>query len=168
MRLSDLPAVLAVQAACYAPPFVEAAATLRARLATAPDTAWVAEITEITRIATADRVPCAYLTAYRSRLGRVTPLGGDFHPAAQADTLYLHDLAVTPARAGSGCGGRLVALALDAAGREGLHVALVSVGDSLAFWQRHGFRIAPPAADATQRAHLASYPGDARYMVRPA
>lgn len=159
MRLADLPAVLAVQAACYPPAFVEPAATLRARLTAAPDTAWVAE---------QNGAPCAYLAAYRSRLGRVTPFGGDFRPDPRADALYLHDLAVAPEAAGAGCGSRLVDLALRTARREGLQLALVAVGDALAFWLRQGFRDAGALADAAQCAHLASYPGAARYLVRPA
>lgn len=159
MRPADLPAVLAVQAACYPPAFIEPPATLCARLAAAPDTAWVAE---------RNGAPCAYLVAYRSRIGRVTPLGGDFAPDPRADALYLHDLAVAPEAAGAGCGSRLVDRALRTARREGLQLALVAVGDALAFWLRQGFRDAGTLVDAAQCAHLASYPGTARYLVRPA
>lgn len=157
MRPSDLDGVLAVQAACYPAAFNEAASVLRARLAAAPDTAWVAE---------RDGVLCAYLVGYRSQRGLVTPLGGDFHPAARPDTLYLHDLAVIPAAAGLGCGSALVARAAATAAHERLEMALVAVGDAQDFWLRQGFRPAATVSDPMQRAHLASYPGGACYMRR--
>ena len=87
MHVDDVPRVLTIQRACYAPETVEAEAVIRRRLAVAPDTAWVAE--------NEDGV-CAYLVGYRSQFGKLTPLGGDFEPIADGDSLYLHDLAVRP------------------------------------------------------------------------
>ncbi|MCC2957465.1 GNAT family N-acetyltransferase [Massilia sp. IC2-477] len=153
MRAADLDAVLAVQAACYPPAMQEAAAVVLARVSAAGDTCIVAED---------DRGVCAYLFAYPSTLGMVTPLGAEFAPAADADTLYLHDLAVAPRAHGRGLARRLVEHLLARA--QGLSAsALVSVQDTAGFWTTLGYRPANSAcADA-----LASYPGEARYMVRP-
>ncbi|MCJ0765743.1 GNAT family N-acetyltransferase [Variovorax terrae] len=154
---ADVPRMLEIQRACYGEAFLESGALLLRRLAAAPGTSWVA--------LRAGRVQ-AYLAAYPSRLGRLTPLHGEFEPAAAPDTLYLHDLAVHPEAAGAGLGPRLVARALEQARRDGLrHSGLVSVQASHAFWQRQGYAD-HALAQARQRQRLASYPGAARYMAR--
>jgi ribosomal protein S18 acetylase RimI-like enzyme len=155
MRESDLDAVLAVQAGAYPPAMQEAADLLRARLRSAPSTALVACL---------GGAVCAYVFAYPSLLGRVTPLDAPFAPAAAPDTLYLHDLAVAPHALGRGLARRMVARLLARAAADGLrHAALVSVQESRAFWESLGYREdegRPPCAA------LASYPGAAIYMTR--
>lgn len=151
MAEADLDAVLAVQAACYPPPMQEPADVVRARLRASPDTVLVAR--------DADGV-CAYLFAYPSRLGKVTPLGGDFAVPKEPDTLYLHDLAVAPRAAGQGVARRLVDAMLARAGSL-RHSALVSVQDSRPFWESLGYAVA--AGDARA---LATYPTDAQYMTK--
>jgi GNAT superfamily N-acetyltransferase len=153
MAPGDLAGVLDVQAACYPPAMQEPAHVVLARLAASPGTVLVARD---------DAGVCAYLFAYPSRLGKVTPLGGPFAVPAEPDTLYLHDLAVAPRAAGRGVARRLVArLHDDAAGRGVRHAALVSVQDSLAFWESLGY--VPAAGDD---AALATYPGAAHYMTK--
>ena len=153
MAEADLDAVLAVQAACYPPAMQEAADVVRGRLCASADTVLVAR--------DADGI-CAYLFAYPSRLGKVTPLGGGFALPLEPDTLYLHDLAVAPRAAGQGLARRLVARLLSHAAVRGLaHSALVSVQDSRRFWESAGYARAPGDADA-----LATYPPDALYMAR--
>jgi predicted N-acetyltransferase YhbS len=151
MAVADLVGVLAVQAACYPSAMQEEADVVRARLRTSPDTVLVAR--------DADGV-CAYLFAYPSRLGKVTPLGGEFPVLQAPDTLYLHDLAVAPRAAGQGVARLLVDAVLARAG--GMrHSALVSVQDSRRFWESLGYL--PAAGDA---AALATYPADALYMAK--
>ena len=153
MAEDDLAAVLAVQAACYPPAMQEAADVVLARLRASPDTVLVAR--------DADGV-CAYLFAYPSRLGKVTPLGGAFALPPVPDTLYLHDVAVAPRAAGRGLARGLVARLLERAALRGLvHAALVSVQDSRRFWESAGFACASGDAAA-----LATYPADAVYMAR--
>ena len=89
----DLADLLAVQRACYGPGFVESAEVFARRLASPANCSLVLE---------RDGQVCAYLAAYRSALGKVTPLHGDFEAVPQADTLYLHDMAVLPTCAGQG------------------------------------------------------------------
>mgnify|MGYP002041433844 FL=1 len=159
MRPEDLQAVLAIQLACYGAGFVEDGALIVRRLAAAPRTGWVVEH--------AGRV-AAYLAAYPSRVGKLTALHGDFEvlPEAQADALYLHDLAVDPAASSHGLGPALVRHALAFADTAGWRrSALVSVQSSLGFWERHGYAV-HALADAAQQARLASYPAPAHYMVR--
>ena len=155
MREDELDAVLAVQASCYPPALQEPAAVVLARLRAAPST---------TLVACRSGTVCAYLFAYPSRLGRVTPLDAPFAPAPAPDTLYLHDLAVAPQALGRGLGRRLAQRLLLHAGARGLtHAALVSVQDTRRFWEGLGFEAAaarPPCAA------LATYPEGAVYMTR--
>ncbi len=159
MRLADIGAVLNLQAAAYTPDLLEDEATLRARWAQCPDTAWVA--------CRAEQV-CAYLVAYPSLLGALTPLGAHFAPAPSPDCLYLHDLAVSPALAGRGVGKQLVAHACSVAASAGWrYSALVAVQGSVRFWHGQGYRSVPPSAlNALQHAHLKSYHVAAVYMQR--
>lgn len=157
MRLADLDAVLAVQAACYPPAMQEPAPVVVARMEVAGDTCVVAQD---------DEGVCGYLFAYPNRLGSVTPLGARFAPAPDADTLYLHDLSVAPGAAGRGLARRMVTHALQQAATLGLESsALVSVQDTAAFWGALGYRTADLRCPQA-RAALASYPGTARYMTR--
>ena len=158
MGEDQLDAVLAVQAACYPPAMQEPAAVVLARLRAAPRTTLVA--------CDGDAV-CAYLFAYPSLLGRVTPLDAPFTPAAKPDTLYLHDLAVAPPALGLGLARRLAQHALDAAAGQGLrHAALVSVQDTRRFWEGLGYVAQPGQGQERGGAALAGYPEGALYMTR--
>lgn len=158
MQSADLPVVMAIQAACYGAELLEPEAVLRARLERADDTCWVAE---------RGGQVCAYVAAYRSALGAVTPLHAVFRPAPVPDTLYLHDLAVDPAHHGLGLGQRLVDALLLKAAREGLAwSALVAVRGAAAFWQRMGFA-SHPLGSTDHDDRLAGYGIAACYMVRP-
>jgi len=151
----DLAAVLQVQAACYPPAMQEPAPIVSARLHAARATCLVGCDT--------DGV-CGYLFAYPSRLGVVTDLGAPFQVAGDADTLYLHDLAIDPRALGRGLARMLVEQSGRLAGALGLpHAALVSVQDSARFWHALGYRAA-----VTADAGLQTYPPGAIYMVRSA
>lgn len=157
MRADDLQAVLAVQLACYGAGFVEDGALIARRLAAAPHTGWVVERAGAVQ---------AYLAAYPSVLGKLTPLHGEFEVAPAANALYLHDLAVHPSAAGLGLGPQLVRHAWAHAMQAGwAHSTLVSVQASVGFWVRQGYAATTPAGDE-QQARLATYPGDAVYMAR--
>lgn len=157
MSEHDIPAVLAVQEESYASELLETAEVVRQRLQAFPDLAWVAE--------DAAGV-CAYLFGYRSRTGEVTPLDGAFAEPADANCLYLHDLAVASRAAGRGIGPALVERNL-AQGRASQlkYSALVSVQDSQPFWSRLGYA-AHEALDEAQACNLASYGVPAIYMVK--
>lgn len=159
MGRADLPAVMAIQRACYGEAFMESAELFERRLAAAPHTGWV--------MSDALSQVGAYLSAYPSQLHALTALHGDFAPAgARADTLYLHDLAVHPQAHGQGLGPRLVQHALAQGADCGWpHAALVSVQGSQPFWQRLGF-VVTALKDAPQQELLRGYATDAVYMVR--
>lgn len=154
MTPADLPAVLSIQRACYPSSMNEAETTIRARLACAPRFAWVA---------LRDEVAAAYLMTYPSKMGKVTPLGGAFDIPNDPDCLYFHDLAVCPTAGGHGLGAALVRHALAASRWPA--AALVCVQDARRFWMQQGFADIA-TLEAQQAAHLASYPGNACYMLR--
>lgn len=157
MRQADVAGVFEVQRQVYVPAMVEAAGLIASRLATAPDTGWVAE--DLQGIA-------GYLACYPSVHGKISALGADFAPAAEPDALYLHDLAVAARLAGRGVAAALQAAAEQWAVAQGLRYAcLVSVQNTLGFWQRHGFA-ALESPDPGQQAVLASYSGPAYYCSK--
>lgn len=158
LATADLPGLLAVQLACYGEGFVESAEVFARRLASPANCSLVLE---------RDGQVCAYLAAYRSRLGKVTPLHGGFEAMPAPDTLYLHDMAVLPAFAGQGLARALLVPLWQSARAEGLgHTALVSVQGSQGYWARHGY-VERALQDAGQRQHLATYGEGATYMARP-
>ena len=159
LALSDLADLLAVQLACYGEGFVESGEVFARRLASPANCSVVLE---------RGGTVCAYLAAYRSVRGKVTPLHGDFEPpvGTAPDTLYLHDMAVLPALAGRGLARALLEPLWRQAQARGLRQsALVSVQGSQGFWERHGYA-AQPLHDAVQRKRLAAYGAGAVYMVR--
>ena len=156
MLPSDLDAVLRIQAACYPPAMQEPGAIVLSRMTAACGTCLVCCDDDD------DAGVCGYLFAYPSRRGLVTDLGAPFSPAPDADTLYLHDLALDARAQGRGVARALVDDALRLARTMGLgHSALVSVQDSTRFWHALGYRMT-----ATQDAGLLTYPPGAVYMVR--
>lgn len=157
VREADLDAVMRVQEQCYPPSMQEPRAIVLSRIRAAGDTSFVA--------CGADGLH-AYVFAYPSTLGKVTRLDSAFAVAARPDTLYVHDLAVSPAALGKGLAKALVARLFETARGQGLtHSALVSVQESEQFWTALGYASAEPR-DAAALAALASYPGRAAYMAR--
>lgn len=157
LTLQDLPGLLTVQRACYGDGYIESAAVYARRLANPAQCSWVIEH--------AGRI-CAYLAAYDSVQGKVTPLHGDFEAADPPDTLYLHDLAVLPELAGQGLARALLMPLWSSAAARGLaRSALVAVPGSHSFWERQGYA-AHPLRDARQRLHLSAYGEGAHYMER--
>ncbi|MBN9408725.1 MAG: GNAT family N-acetyltransferase [Burkholderiales bacterium] len=151
-----LPGLLAVQLACYGAGFIETSDVFARRIASPLG---------CSRVLMRDGLVLAYLAAYRSRLGKVTPLHGDFETVETPDTLYLHDMAVHPEQAGLGLARRLVDAVLAVARAERLpHAALVAVQGAQGYWARHGF-VAARLPEAGQRARLAAYGDDAVYMT---
>ncbi len=83
---------------------------------------------------------------------------------ADADRLYLHDLALHPDTRGGGFTRPIVERLADQARADGWPmIALVAVNDAADFWARNGFSVVDSPA---LREKLASYGEDARYMVR--
>ena len=108
----------------------------------------------------------AYLAAYWSNPGKITPLDGDFSaPAPGPHVLYLHDMSVLPELSGQGVARHLVQHLFAAARQRGVQqAALVSVQGSQTYWERQGFSV-KPVLDAQQSMHLETYGPGATYMT---
>lgn len=154
---ADMAAVMHIQALCYTAITPESARSMAAKRAAAPHGcfgAWHGPAL------------VGYLLTVPVCWPALPPLD---HPVCEvppnADTLYLHDLALSPQARGSGAGAALVAAALAAGRSLGLaNVALVAIQGSAPYWQRHGF--AGIAAPEGLVAKLASYGADAQLMRR--
>lgn len=156
MQAADVGAMVALQAECYPPELHEDEPTMQARLVVAPDTSWVAE--DAAGVG-------AYLVCYPSKVGKVNPLGAAFTIPEQADTLYLHDLAVGTRARGQGVGRAVATRAVDYARKQGFtYCTLVAVQGSAPFWRSLGFRPVT-ALTGEQRAALATYRTDTTYML---
>lgn len=157
MQLQDLAAVIRIQAEAYIDEILEADEVIHARFAQTPDTSWVVE---------REGDVCGYLVGYQSNLGDVTPWGFEFSHKLQANTLYLHDLAISRTAKGFGLGPLVVNHALaEARQRQLEHAALVSVQNSKVFWEKLGF-VACDELPQAQQQNLATYTGPAFYMAR--
>lgn len=154
---ADVGGVLRIQTLCYGADFVEGEAVFSRRLQAPHHCSWAAQQGDVL---------VAYLAAYWSGPGKVTPLQGDFVAQSQASVLYLHDMAVSPELAGQGLARRLLRAAMDQAEARGVRqAALVAIQGAEHYWARQGF--APqPLGDAQQQAGLRSYGENAVYMVR--
>lgn len=154
----DLDSLLRIQTLCYGDAFVESRAVFAQRLACAHHCA-------IGVVRQGEHALHAYLAAYWSSPGKITPLDGFFTPSAGVPVLYLHDMSVLPTLAGQGVARHLVQQLLALARQRGVtQAALVSVQDSQAYWERQGFSVCP-VMDAQQSSHLQTYGEGALYMT---
>ncbi|SDP45365.1 Ribosomal protein S18 acetylase RimI [Phyllobacterium sp. YR620] len=82
----------------------------------------------------------------------------------QPSTYYLHDIALMPTARGSGAAARIVAVLAEQARREDLaNMSLVSVNNSVGFWEKQGFKT-ENLPELEEK--LKTYSEDARFMVR--
>ena len=83
----------------------------------------------------------------------------------QANTYYLHDIALMPQARGTGAAASVVEILAQHARTSGFDtMSLVSVNNSAGFWQKQGFeiRVLPEL-----HAKLRTYSDDACFMIRP-
>ena len=160
LNAEDVDSLLHVQTICYGDAFLESRAVFAQRLAS-PHHCSIGVVRQ------GEHALQAYLAAYWSNPGKITPLDGPFTPpAAGEQVLYLHDMSVQPALAGQGVARYLVQHLIAQAQQRGLRqAALVSVQGSQAYWERQGFSVCP-VIDAQQLAHLQTYGEGAVYMTR--
>lgn len=155
MTTFDLPAVASIAAAVH-PDFPEDETVFAERCRLYPDGARLLEL---------DGSPSGYLLSHPWRyqgLPALNTLLGAIPP--DADTYYLHDLALLPAARGTGAAAMIVGDILRHARAAGFPgVSLVAVNGSLPFWYKHGFRAVAAPALAEK---LKSYEDAARFMVK--
>ena len=152
MAAADLPAVSAISDAVHGR-YSEAVEVYAERLALYPMGCFVFE---------ADGA-AGYLIAHPWRGDTPPKLGAMLRTIpADADTFYLHDIALLPETRGTGAGRAAVELAIATARAAGFDdVTLMAVGGAGSFWAAHGFGIVGAAPEI-----LASYGPEARLMRR--
>lgn len=156
MTAADIDGVVDVARASF-PDHFESRACFENRLMLSPAMSFV--------LAGADEAVRGYLFAYPWQ-GQTAPTLNTLIDAlpADADRIYLHDLALDPTVRGGKYSRAVVERLIDQSRTHGwTTMALVAVNDATGFWQRMGFdAVTSPALSAK----LASYGDDACYMVR--
>lgn len=162
-RMADLPAIMRIQAQCYTAIVPESAASMGAKIQASPDTCLVAS-------AGTDADLCAYFLAVPWRFDSPPSLDqAHCTLPAEPDCLYLHDLAVAPARRSTGAGHALVQKMLAVFRDSPFDKAcLIAIQGARTYWQKHGFEPVLPLAPALHH-QISGYGADARYMqlLRP-
>ncbi|MDH0868276.1 GNAT family N-acetyltransferase [Mitsuaria sp. GD03876] len=158
---ADVPAVLALQARCYGPEFLESAEAFLAKLD-------ATRHLHCSYLAVEAGEPLAYVVSLPVDDGELPALDAPtIVPARAPRTMYLHDLAVSPAGRAKGLGDKLVRQVVHRAQDMGLaQVALVAVQGSGGYWERHGFEAAEAGAGSALAAKLASFGPGATLMRR--
>ncbi len=162
MREADLDEVMAIAAVVHAG-FFERREVFAERLSLYPQGCWIAQ----------EPAPAAMVLGYAflhpARLGQPPALDSLLHEIdAQADCLYLHDVALLPAARGAGLGRSLLQKLQALMALEGFtHAALVAVHGSAPYWHSGGFEALPDVPPAL-REKLRSYDERALYMTRRA
>lgn len=156
MSALDLPAVEAIAEAVH-PDFYESPEVLAEKRALYPNGAHLLEIGERA---------VGYVLSHPWKLDAVPALNallGGLPP--DADTYYLHDLALLPVARRIGAASFIVdALARHAAAMGFATMSLVAVNGSAPFWARQGF-VPRDLPELTGK--LLTYDEHARYMVKP-
>nr|WP_314072680.1 GNAT family N-acetyltransferase [uncultured Roseococcus sp.] len=108
---------------------------------------------------------CGYLVSHPWHAGTAPALNALLQRVPpEADTFYLHDLALLPAARGLGAARLIVEAMAEHAHSRGLaSMSLVAVNGSVPFWERLGFAVENNPA-LTEK--LKSYEQAARFMVR--
>jgi GNAT superfamily N-acetyltransferase len=160
LRPDDVEHLLHIQTICYGAEFLESKAIFAQRLACRHHCS-----IGVAYAHQAQTSLLAYLAAYWSSPGKITPLNGPFTPPVVGEqVLYLHDMSVLPELAGQGIASHLVQHVFQQARERGVRqAALVSVQGSQAYWERQGFSVTN-VNDAQQFKHLQSYGEGACYM----
>ena len=159
LNAHDVESLLHIQTVCYGDAFLESREVFAQRLG-------CTHHCSIGVVHEGEMALKAYLAAYWSNPGKITPLNGYFlAPAPEEQVLYLHDMSVLPELAGQGVARHLVHTLFQTAKGRGLkQAALVSVQGSQTYWERQGFSVSP-VHDAQQRMHLQTYGESALYMT---
>ncbi len=151
----DQPAVVAIANVVH-PGFFEAEDVLAEKFTLYRQGCYLLEIAER---------PAGYVLSHPWTLGSLPALNALLGAIPDnADSFYIHDLALLPLARGVGAAGKIVAALTKHAEAMGYTtMSLVAVNKSRAFWEKHGF-VAEDRPELAKK--LAGYEAEARYMVK--
>lgn len=157
MSQFDLPEVSRIQRECYRESILESVDSFSAKLSVSPDFCFMA-IQEEQVAGYVVSLPCVF--------GEIPDLDGtEYTVPSSADSLCIHDLAVTPGAREAGAANRLLDTVLDAARVQGYcRVFLVAIQGASSYWKRHGFQVVQ--ADAAFQRNLSAYGEGAVFMAK--
>jgi len=151
----DLGAVFQIANTVH-PGFFEAEAVLAEKFERYRNGCYLLEVSE---------KPAGYVLSHPWTLGSLPALNALLGEIpSDADTYYIHDLALLPLTRGVGAAGQIVAALTKHAIAMGFPtMSLVAVNGSIAFWEKQGFAV-EARPELTDK--LAAYEEAARYMVK--
>ncbi|MDI2112140.1 GNAT family N-acetyltransferase [Commensalibacter nepenthis] len=151
----ELDDILRIQDLCYHEIEPESPEVMASKLHTSPNTCFVAKDTNGVR---------GYLLSLPSSLGNPPQLHSNTQTTEpDPNCLYLHDLAIHPNARGLGVGKLLIQyFAKTALEKQFQHASLISIQNSVPFWEKYGFKVIPPNAYLQKK--LKTYGDNATYM----
>ncbi len=155
MQLTDMPAVMAIQAICYTDITPESETSMRAKLLASPATCFVA---------TLENTVAGYLISLPWEFANPPALNAEQCTLPEnPDCLYLHDLAIAPhARSAGGAPALVNKFLAQLPILQLQRASLIAIQNSAAYWQRYGFQQVE-ASESLQK-KLISYGGNIGYM----
>ena len=140
IQSADWPGIERIQAESYPHEVLESLESLQSHWHVSESTCLVAEV---------QGAVVGYILAHPWIRGKIPPLNEIYSSLpANCDSLFIHDLALSPPFRGTGLGDELVHAVFEAGSALGLtHFSLISVQGSAGFWKRFGFVSSPPPSD---------------------
>ncbi len=140
IQSADWPSIARIQAESYPRDVLESLESLQSHWHVSESTCRVTEV---------QGAVVGYILSHPWIRGKIPPLNEVYSSLpANCDSLFIHDLALSPAYRGSGIGDELVQAVVEAGSVLGLtHFSLISVQGSEGFWKRFGFVSSPNPSD---------------------
>jgi ribosomal protein S18 acetylase RimI-like enzyme len=159
--LSDLPAILATQSLCYREVPPERPEIIEEKIKLYPDGCFVAEC---------NYDIAGYLLSHPCILWHPPKINQALLAIPiDADSYYIHDVAVSTSARGQGFAKKLIEVAFNVSKQCGFtKTQLIAVQNSSTFWERYGFRDAASQAPSKDEIEtiLLEYQEDSVYMIR--
>lgn len=157
MLSEDLPEVFRIQGECFSADLAESNDSIITKLRESPEFCFVA---------VKDSEVMGYTLALPMRTGEILPLNDtEYTIPADADSLYLHDMAVSPSARKLGVAPALLKELFEVTKDSGFaKTYLIAVSGASTYWTRHGFEAV--VVDDEMQKILSKYGDDAVYMVK--
>ncbi len=151
IQSADWPSIARIQAESYPREVLESLESLQSHWHVSESTCLIAEV---------QGAVVGYILSHPWIKGKIPPLNEIYSSLpANCDSLFIHDLALSPPFRGTGLGDELVRAVFEAGSALGLtHLSLISVQGSSGYWKRFGFVASPPPSNEYIIAAKSFYP----------